>query len=73
MFAGRHVHVDHLHGQPRHEDQEGKHGENAANRSVVVAIILVCESNGLPEAVKLLQERVVRFLRHAYSLLCSVL
>ena len=73
VFAGWHVHIDDLHGKPRHENQEGEHGEDAADRSVVVAIILICETNGLPEAVKLLQERVVRFLRHAYSLLCSIL
>ena len=64
MLARRHVDIDQLHGQPGHENEEGQHGEHAADGRVVARVVLVCEADRLAESIKLLQEVVRVLLGH---------
>ena len=65
MLSGRHVHIDGLQGEPRHEDEEGNHREDATDRCVIRRIVLVGEADWLTKPVELLEELSVLVLRHA--------
>ena len=64
MLSGRHVHIEGFESEPGHENEECNHGEHTANRRVVGSIVLVCQTDWLPEAIKLLEEFAIGFLGH---------
>ena len=64
MLSRRHVHIDGLQGEPRHEDEEGDHREDATNGCVVRRIVLVGEADWLTKPIELLEELSVLVLRH---------
>ena len=64
MLARGHVHIDQLHGQPGHENEEGQHGEHATDGRVVARVVLVREADRLTESIELLQELVRILLGH---------
>ena len=65
MLAGRHIHIDGLEGEPRHEDEEGNHREDSTDGCVVRRVVLVGQTDWLAEPVELLEELSVRVLGHA--------
>ena len=64
VLAGGHVHIDELHGQPGHEDEEGHHGEHTADGRVVRRVVLIGETNWLAESIKFLEEVTAILLGH---------
>ena len=69
VFAGWHVNIDSLHGEPRSEDTERDHSHNTSDGRVVTTVSFVGETNRLAKPVELLEEFSVCVLGHTIILL----
>lgn len=59
MLARGHIDINNLHGEPRHEDKERQHGEDTTNGCIIRRVVLVGQTDWLPEPVEFLEELVI--------------